>query len=218
VNVTFHALASFGIGHAAARHWGGDAVGDAPANLNRQRSQSRDARVLLVAFVTGVLSHGVLDGLKHGYPIPYALDPPLALVLVVAWLALVERRYRALFTVAFVGAILPDVVDLGPSVANRLLGWHLPTLSRHVFPWHRVDGSGSMYPMGEGVASRPGHGNLDAGDNQAVSIANHAIVVFFAALAILANPRPLRFARRSRAQPGRVRSPGSGRSRTPTAL
>lgn len=181
MNVAFHALASFGISHAAARGLDATAPTGGPA---------RDARVLVPAFVAGVLSHGVLDGLKHGYPVPYTLDPPLALAMLGLWLALVSRRYRPLVVATFAGAVLPDVVDLGPGVANHLFGTHLPKMS-HVFPWHWLDGSGSMYPAKPGVVTS--RAALNTGDNQAVSITNHVLVVFFSLAAILANRRPFRF-------------------------
>jgi hypothetical protein len=181
VNVVFHALAGFGVSHAASR-------GLAPEpDVAFTR---RDLPVLAGTFVAGVLSHGVLDGLKHGYPVFYALDPPLALVFLALWLALVTRRYRALILVGFLGAILPDLVDLGPGVARWLLA-RPPQKSHHLFPWHWLDGSGSMYPS-TNRAANPRLPKLDAGDNEAVSITNHALVVFFAGAAILANRRPFR--------------------------
>jgi hypothetical protein len=181
VNVVFHALTSFGISHVAARKLDED-----PAIAFTRR----DVPVLALTFVAGVLSHGVLDGLKHGYPVLYALDPPLALVLLALWLALVGRRYRLLILVGFAGAILPDVVDLGPGVARFLLNLP-PHKGHHLFPWHWLDGSGSMYPS-TNQAADPHLAKLDAGDNQAVSITNHVLVVFFAAAAIVSNRRPFR--------------------------
>jgi hypothetical protein len=181
VNVVFHALASFGISHAAAHK-----LDDEPAVAFTRR----DLPVLAATFVAGLLSHGVLDGLKHGYPVLYTLDPPLALALLALWLALVARRYRVLILAGFLGAILPDLLDLGPGVARYLL--HLPPRkSHHLFPWHWLDGSGSMYPSSNRNAD-PHLAKLDAGDNQAVSITNHALVVFFAGAAILSNRRPFR--------------------------
>ena len=117
--------------------------------------------------------------------------PPLALLLGAAWCAIVTRRFRILFATVFIGAVLPDLVDLGPAVANRLLGWHLPTFRSHLFPWHWVDGSGSLYPL-EGAPARAGHGDLDAGDNQMVSATNHAIVLFLSIAAIVSNRQPFR--------------------------
>lgn len=186
MNVTFHAVASLGISHLAARNLAPDSI---------DTFDRRDTPVLITAFVAAILSHGVLDGLKHGYPIHYAIDPPLALLLAVGWCAIVKRRFRILVATAFIGAVLPDLIDLGPAIANRLLGWHLPTFRPHLFPWHRVDGSGSLYPL-EGAPGRPGHGDLDAGDNRIVSATNHAIILFLSIAAIVSN-RAL-FARRPR--------------------
>lgn len=182
MNVTFHALTSFGISHLAARLL---------ARGTTKPFERRDVGVLVSAFVAGVLSHGMLDGLKHGYPVPSVVDPPLALALGFAWTALVKARYRILFGVVFASVMLPDLLDLGPEIANRLLGWHLPTFRVHLFPWHWPDGSGSLYQL-HGAPPRPGRGALDAGDNQIVSITNHAIVWCLTAAAVVSNLEPLR--------------------------
>ena len=181
MNVVFHALTGFGIAHAGAR-----GLAPEPAVIFARR----DVPVLAATFVAGVLSHGVLDGLKHGYPVPYVLDPPLALAMLLLWLALASRRYRRLVLVGFAGAIFPDVLDLGAGVARFLLGWPAQK-SRHFFPWHWLDGSGSMYPS-TNRAANPRFAILDEGDNRAVSITNHVIVIFFAGAAILSNRRPFR--------------------------
>jgi hypothetical protein len=194
MNVTFHALTGFGISHLAARS----------VDASTPRAfEGRDLRVLVPAFVAGVLSHGLLDGLKHGYPIPYFVDPFLALAVGVLWCVAVRARYRLLFAAVFVAVLVPDLLDLGTAIANRLLGWHLPTFQRHLFPWHWADGSGSLYPL-HGAPQRAGHGALDAGDNQIVSITNHGIVLFLAGAAILSNLEPFRArARAPRGVPGR---------------
>lgn len=183
MNVVFHAVTSFGISHVAAGNLAPDST---------EVFEPRDTRVLATAFVAGILSHGVLDGLKHGYPIPYAVDPPLALLLAAIWCAIVKRRFRSLFAIAFIGAVLPDLVDLGPAVVNRLLGWHLPALRSHLFPWHWVDGSGSLYHLQGTASARPGHGDLDAGDNRIVSLTNHGIVLLLTIAAIVSNRAPFR--------------------------
>jgi hypothetical protein len=60
MNVTVHALAAAGIAHVAA--------------IRMRNSQDgwfhcSDVGVVGLAMFLGALSHGVLDGLKHGYPI-----------------------------------------------------------------------------------------------------------------------------------------------------
>jgi hypothetical protein len=180
MNVVFHTLTSVGITHVAAR-----ALPPEPAPSGRALPLPRGSfAVVLAAFVAGVLSHGILDGLKHGYPIHYELDPPLGLVSIAIWCVCARPRYRLLGLVAFLGAILPDLVDLGPGVVRALVGGRLPHPSGHLFPWHWHDGSGSLYP---------GRG-LDSGDNQIVSITNHLIVVGLSLLAIAFNRAPFRFA------------------------
>ena len=45
----------------------------------------------------------------------------------------------------FLGAVLPDLVDLGPEIARKLLDLPVPALfAGHLFPWHWPDGSGSL--------------------------------------------------------------------------
>jgi hypothetical protein len=183
MNVVFHAITSFGIGHVAARNLD-PAV---PGWFDR-----RDLRVLTVVFIAGVLSHGVLDGLKHGYPVSPFIDPPLALLLAAVWVRRVQPRYSILIVTAFAAAILPDVIDLGLGVARYIFGMHRPNPpSSHVFPWHWRDGSGSLYSLA-GAPEHPGHGDLDRGDNRAVSATNHVIVVFLSCAAVLSNRTPFR--------------------------
>jgi len=203
VNVVFHTLTSIGIGHVAAR--GVNAEGAAAF-------VRRDMKVLLPAFVAGVLSHGVLDGLKHGYPVPYVIDPPLALLVIAIWCACVKHRYRILFAVAFLGAILPDVIDLGPDIARRFFGVHLSLFGGHIFPWHWRDGSGSLYPAGL-YPPRACQAYLDQGRNQAVSITNHTIVLFFALSAILSYRRPFR----GRVSPQIPSASSGGRAEKPSS-
>jgi hypothetical protein len=65
MNVTFHAFAAIGIAHIAA------------IRLEPSREgwfYRSDVRVLGSAFTLGVSSHGVLDGLKHGYPMQTVPD------------------------------------------------------------------------------------------------------------------------------------------------
>jgi hypothetical protein len=181
MNVSFHALASVGISHLAAR-------GEAP----EEPASKRDLPIIIPAFVAGILSHGILDGLKHGYPIPVVADPPLALLFIALWCAFLRPRYRPLFAAVFLGAILPDLIDLGPGIVNRLLDWRLPTLHHQLFPWHWDDGSGALYPS-RAPREFPGQASLDDGDNRAVSVTNHLIVIVLSLLAIASNRAPLRF-------------------------
>jgi hypothetical protein len=181
MNVIFHTVASLGIAHLFAR--GVSAA--APRPFVRA-----DALPLAGALVSGVLSHGILDGLKHGYPVYYWADPPLAALLALVWAACVKRRFRPLFAAAFLGAIFPDLLDHGPDIVRQLLAWPMPSFD-NVFPWHWNDGTGSLHEL-RGRTPRPDRQYLEVGRNAAVSLANHVIVLFFSGVAILSNLRPLR--------------------------
>jgi hypothetical protein len=161
MNVTFHALASAAIGGVtASRATGGDGERVPP-------------HLLGASFALGILSHGILDGLKHLYPLPAPLDVVIAPILFAGWLLLVRPRFRPLLALTFLGGVLPDLIDLGPRIAGKLLQLPLGPPAPHLFPWHWPAGSGSLY------------GGRDA----AVSLTNHAIVVTFSALAIYATRR-----------------------------
>jgi hypothetical protein len=76
MNVTFHALTAVGIAHIAAMRLDSSREG---------RFYALDVWVLGPALALGVLSHGVLDGLKHGYPIPAVPDVLCAGGLAACW-------------------------------------------------------------------------------------------------------------------------------------
>jgi len=183
MNVTFHALAAIGIAHMAA------------IRLESSREgwfYRTDVRVLGSAITLGVLSHGVLDGLKHGYPIQTVPDVLCASVLVICWCLCVHRRFFLLFASVSLASFAPDIVDLGPRMLRFATGTWTPIFSAApLFPWHWPDGSGSMYAMPSKVPASTRI--LDIGQNRIVSWTNHLIVIAFAAAGIFANPRVFRF-------------------------
>jgi hypothetical protein len=143
MNVTFHALASF-----------------ATAAVLSSKLKSADSRrlfapadlpILAVGFVAGVLMHGLLDYAPHAYSIKSAVDVLLSLALFSIALLLAGRRHWLLLGVCFLGCVFPDLVDLGPAIVNKRLGWSLPVVK--VFPWHWREYSGSIYDGSRGVES-----------------------------------------------------------------
>jgi hypothetical protein len=183
VNVTFHVIAGGGIAHFAA------------IRLDPSRDgwfYRSDVWVLGAAISLGVLSHGVLDGLKHAYPIRAVPDVLCAGLLAICWCLCVRRRFFLLFASVILASLAPDVVDLGPRMLRSTTGIWTPMVDvGPLFPWHWPEGSGSMYPM---LSKAPEQTRiLDIGENRSVSWTNHLIVIAFAALGILANPRVLRF-------------------------
>ena len=182
MNVTFHALTAVGIAHIAA------------IRLEPSREgwfYRSDLWVLGPAITLGVLSHGVLDGLKHGYPIQTMPDVFCAGALAICWCLCVRRRFFLLFATVSLASFVPDIVDLGPRMLRSATGIWTPMLdAAPLFPWHWPDGSGSMYALSS--KSPQSTRILDIGQNRIISWTNHLIVVTFAASGIFANPRVFR--------------------------
>lgn len=107
--------------------------------------------LLAVGFVAGVLLHGLLDFVPHSYPIKSGLDVVFSLILFVAAIAFSKRQHRFLIGACFLGAIFPDLVDLGPAIVNNHLGWSVPVVK--IFPWHWRQYSGSIYDRSRGFVS-----------------------------------------------------------------
>ena len=177
MNVALHALAGGAIAHASFR------VAVIP-------SAKPNGMTLATAAVAGLASHGLLDWLRHSYPLPSRLDVVLALALSGMWLALVHPRLRPLFGGALAASFLPDVVDHLP----RLLHFNSP-LPTPVFPWHSPAWSGSLYPAAE-IPAGSHLVALEVGDNRLVSILNHAVVILIGLVCVFlgrsafSNPPP----------------------------
>jgi hypothetical protein len=183
MNVTFHVITGAGIAHVAA------------IQIRNSRNGwfcRRDLTVAGMAIFLGVLSHGVLDGLKHGYPIRPAPDVLCAGLLALCWCLFARHRYRLLFASVILASLAPDIIDLGPKMLRSTLGIMTPMADLgHLFPWHWPDGSGSMYPAASHAPERTRI--LDTGQNEIISWTNHLIVIAFAASGILSNPWVFRF-------------------------
>lgn len=183
MNVVFHVLAAAGIAHIAATR-----LDPAPDSWFTRA----DAWVIGPAAFLGVLSHGVLDGLKHGYPLHAVPDILLAGLLATGWSLCVRRRFCLLFAVVVLASLAPDIVDFSPGMLRSVAGRSTPMADfSPLFPWHWSDGSGSMYPVLSRAPDRTRI--LDVGRNGIVSWTNHLIVIAFAGAGIFANPRVFRF-------------------------
>jgi hypothetical protein len=98
----------------------------------------------LLAFVLGVMSHGVLDYVPHCYPINSKIDIFAGLLMIITLTWLTNRSFRPIMFASFVGSVLPDVIDLLPAILNKQLHLNLPILNK-CFPWHWKIFSGSIY-------------------------------------------------------------------------
>lgn len=135
MNVTFHTLTSLAVAAALSARQ--------TKSVSNEMFAFSDVSLLIVGFIGNLLLHGLLDYLPHSYPIKSAVDVVLSLGLFGVGLVLVRKPYRLLVAACFLGGIFPDLVDLGPAILNKQLGWHLPVVK--IFPWHWRQYSGSIY-------------------------------------------------------------------------
>lgn len=113
-------------------------------NLKKIEHTKYALSTMLIVFITGILSHGILDYIPHCYPIPSKLDVSLGLIMIITTTWLCNKKYRMLILTCFIGCIIPDLIDLSPAIINKQLGWNLPILDK-IFPWHFKKYSGSIY-------------------------------------------------------------------------
>ncbi|MEP6902440.1 MAG: hypothetical protein ABJA66_11865 [Actinomycetota bacterium] len=130
MNVIFHTLGSIATAAVLSAK-----PGEKTSNLKK----------LAVGFFVGILLHGILDLLPHNYPLSSTLDVFFTLFLLALTIFLAQKQNRILILVCFVGAIFPDLVDLGAEIANKHLGIPFPQFSFKIFPWHWKEYSGSIY-------------------------------------------------------------------------
>jgi hypothetical protein len=103
------------------------------------------AKHIFAGGILGVLSHGILDYIPHCYPINSKVDALVGLSFLIGFLLLVKNKWRLLSVVVLVGCILPDLIDLGPTIVNKLLNFNIFPEFNNFFPWHYHDYSGSIY-------------------------------------------------------------------------
>lgn len=143
MNVTFHTLAALGTA----------AVLSAKPHTQSLRPASVHDPLYIqaIGFGAGVIVHGLLDTIPHTYPIKAGLDVMISLVLFAGAILLAQRPHRLLIAVCFLGAIFPDLLDHGPAILSKHLGWPAPAVK--IFPWHWPQYSGSIYSHERNAAS-----------------------------------------------------------------
>lgn len=134
MNVTFHTLAA--LGTAAV-------LSSRSANREPQQDPASDRFLSVIGFAAGVIVHGLLDYIPHTYPIKSGVDVILSLGLFTVAVIFATRSHRLLIGACFLGSIFPDLIDQGPAIVNKHLGWSLPVVK--IFPWHWPRYSGSIY-------------------------------------------------------------------------
>jgi hypothetical protein len=166
MNIAFHTLAAFATGTALAARM--------PERPSGRPLDRRDLPWLAAGLAGNVLLHAAMDLAPHTYPIPWRLDMAASAAFIALVLAALRPRYALLLAAAFLGGLLPDLVDQGPGLLNRLLGLHLPT--REFFIFHSL-----RYV----VAASLGHEVL-------LSAVSHGLVLAGCAALLVANRRALR--------------------------
>lgn len=101
------------------------------------------AKILITSVFINVGLHGIFDILPHAYPFKGFMDIMLSLVLLGIVLLLVQARSIPVIIACFFGGVLPDIIDLGPAIVNKLNIVDLPVIK--VFPWHWPQFSGSIF-------------------------------------------------------------------------
>ncbi len=108
------------------------------------------------AFVCGVVIHGILDYMPHTYPFNAKLDAILGLLIMCIAVFISTRKYILIVSLAFLGSIFPDLIDLMPSILNRYLGLNISFYQDKLFPWHWSEYSGSIF-IGKNIVSDINH-------------------------------------------------------------
>ena len=121
----------------------------------------------------GVLSHGILDYTPHCYPIHSKADVIIGIFFIFCIFLVTKKKWKIVVTSILISSILPDLIDLAPSIINTLIGTNFTTFSP-IFPWHIHEYSGSIYT-----------------ENCSVSNINHILVILFSSILTLTNRKTL---------------------------
>lgn len=117
------------------------------------RSRHWKAVGILAGFSISLFLHGVLDYLPHWYPFPSGIDLLLAVTMSIVAFGFTERTEWTLVAASLIGAVLPDIIDLGPTLIEVLFGLSIPSLPFKLFPWHWEKYSGAVYDGSNGTIS-----------------------------------------------------------------
>jgi hypothetical protein len=147
MNVIFHILGALGTASVLART-------TKPAGAFPVASVS-DLAAPAAGFAIGVVVHGAMDFAPHSYPLRASTDIIMALLMMAAAFAISDPRRWLLLGACCVGALFPDLIDLGPAMLNKHVGLSLPVVK--IFPWHWPENSGSIYDGTRAVISALGH-------------------------------------------------------------
>lgn len=146
MNIFFHVATAVGVTAALI-------------DTNCIESEKDSYKTGLLSMFCSCIIHGILDYIPHTYPFSPKLDTVISLMLIILLIRRANKKYRIILLLAIFGSILPDLIDLLPSISAKYTGFLLPAYGK-VFPWHWSEYSGSIF-----------------GKNDAVSDINHILVL-----------------------------------------
>lgn len=122
----------------------GFATAFAITETKKLRTKKQIITTSIIGLLISVMSHGLLDYSPHCYPINSRLDFILSLISLTGLIYFAIKKMRIIIFSCLIGSVLPDIIDLLPSILNKQFGFNLPT-HKNIFPWHWKEFSGSIY-------------------------------------------------------------------------
>lgn len=98
----------------------------------------------LLSVAVGIIFHSILDYVPHCYPLNSKVDVISSLFIMIFLFWQTPKRYKIILAAAFIGNILPDIIDLLPGILNKLFNLKIKIIAK-IFPWHWPLYSGSIY-------------------------------------------------------------------------
>ena len=122
----------------------GVGVAIAVTDTKEIKTKKEIIKTAFIGFFIAIVSHGLLDYAPHCYPINSKIDFIGSLLALILLTFFCVKTFRLIMFNCLIGAVLPDVIDLLPSILNKQFGLNLPIYGK-MFPWHWKEFSGSMY-------------------------------------------------------------------------
>jgi hypothetical protein len=97
-----------------------------------------------LSLATGIIFHSILDYVPHCYPLNSKLDVIISSIIMIFLFWRTPKQYKIILAAAFIGNILPDIIDLLPGILNKLFNLKIKIIAK-IFPWHWSLYSGSIY-------------------------------------------------------------------------
>lgn len=138
MNIFFHVVTAVGVTAALT-------------DANRIESGKDSLKIGLLSMFCSCIIHGIIDYVPHTYPFSPKLDVAISLIVIIILIWRVNRKYRIILSLAIFGSILPDLIDLLPSILEKYIGLSLPVYNK-VFPWHWAEYSGSIFGKSDVVS------------------------------------------------------------------